>query len=72
MDFDDTAKQSWDLIFNATSAGLQGHSPPLPKQVITRKTVVYDLQYGEAAAPFCGWAAKLGAQKILTGWGTVI
>lgn len=72
MDFGDTARGPWDLIINATSAGLHGHRPPLPEQAISSKTIAYDLQYGQAANPFCDWASKHGAQKTLTGWGMLV
>ena len=69
---DELNQTSWDLIINCTSAGLSTGKPELPDAAVTTKTVTYDLQYGDAAKPFCQWATQLGAAKVLTGWGMLV
>ncbi|MEM7283296.1 MAG: shikimate dehydrogenase [Pseudomonadota bacterium] len=63
---------SWDLIINTTAAGLNNQRPNLHESVINHETVVYDLQYGDAAKPLCVWAHELGAAKTLNGWGMLV
>ncbi|MBT8084822.1 MAG: shikimate dehydrogenase [Woeseia sp.] len=62
----------FDLIVNATSASLQGETPPYPKTAVSDKTVCYDLSYGLAPTPFSSWAARHGAARSLMGWGMLV
>jgi len=59
-------EQSYDLIINGTSAGLQGQLPPLPETLIAReaeqvKTACYDMMYGAKPTLFVQWAQQQGA-----------
>src|SRR6202042_1435727 len=36
----------YDLIINATSAGLQGEMPAMPAGLISEETICYDMAYG--------------------------
>ena len=62
----------YDLIINATSAGLHGDAPPYPSAAISEKTVCYDLSYGLNATPFSSWAAEHGAAQSVMGWGMLV
>lgn len=62
----------FDLIINATSAGLRGESPPYPAAAVTSGTVCYDLSYGLAPTPFSLWASKHGAARSIMGWGMLV
>jgi shikimate dehydrogenase len=62
----------YDLIINATSAGLQGDVPPYPEAAITEGTFCYDLSYGLNATPFSVWAREHGATKSVMGWGMLV
>ena len=62
----------YDLIINATSAGLQGDVPPYPEAAITEDTFCYDLSYGLNATPFSIWARDHGASKSVMGWGMLV
>lgn len=62
----------YDLIINATSAGLKGEIPPYPEEAIQPPTVCYDLSYGLKATPFSQWAAKHGAAQSVMGWGMLV
>ena len=60
-------EQSYDLIINGTSAGLQGQLPPLPETLIAReaeqvKTACYDMMYGAKPTLFVQWARQRGAE----------
>lgn len=63
---------SFDLILNATSAGLAGELPPIPPSVITNGTTCYDLSYGKADTPFVTWALEHRCPRVLQGWGMLV
>ena len=62
----------YDLIINATSAGLKGEVPPYPEEAVHPATTCYDLSYGASPTPFASWAARHGAAKSLMGWGMLV
>lgn len=62
----------YDLIINATSAGLKGEIPPYPAEAIQPATFCYDLSYSASPTPFSRWAAAHGAAKSVMGWGMLI
>ena len=72
LNFDETTKNRWDLIVNATSAGTTKSNLLIPPGAISPATVAYDLQYGDAAKPFVSWATNAGAKEALTGWGMLV
>ncbi|MCS5587532.1 MAG: shikimate dehydrogenase [Porticoccaceae bacterium] len=64
--FDMLGEQSFDLIINATSAGLQGQLPPLPDSLIASdqgaaQAACYDMMYGAEPTVFVNWARQRGA-----------
>ncbi len=62
----------YDLIINATSAGLKGESPPYPAAAISETTFCYDLSYGLSPTPFSVWARESGAAQSVMGWGMLV
>lgn len=70
--FENVPKRAFDLIINATSAGLEGESPPYPEAAVSAQTACYDLSYGYTPTPFCRWAKESGAERIFMGWGMLI
>lgn len=70
--FDELERESFDLIINATSAGLHGESPPFPTSIITPDVVCYDLSYAMRDTPFTAWAREHGAQQVHQGWGMLV
>jgi shikimate dehydrogenase len=64
--------EPYDLIINATSAGLKGAAPPYPAAALSEQTVCYDLSYGLNPTPFSTWAIENGASKALMGWGMLV
>jgi len=70
--FDELNELQFDLIINATSAGLSGESPPFPESIINADVVCYDLSYSMADTPFCAWARKHGAAEVHQGWGMLV
>lgn len=57
----DLAGERFDLVVNATSAGLSGEAPPLPAGLLEAGGVAYDMVYGRDT-PFLAWARSSGAR----------
>ena len=66
------ASAEYELVINATSAGLKGEAPPYPAAAITSDTFCYDLSYGLTPTPFSKWAASIGARRSVMGWGMLV
>jgi shikimate dehydrogenase len=62
----------YELVINATSAGLKGESPPYPMAAVGRRTLCYDLSYGAKPTPFTRWAREQGAGAAVMGWGMLV
>lgn len=62
----------YDLIINATSAGVKGEAPPYPTDAISDTTYCYDLSYGLSPTPFSVWAREAGARQSVMGWGMLV
>ncbi|ANX04264.1 shikimate dehydrogenase [Immundisolibacter cernigliae] len=62
----------FDLVLNATAAGLGGRAPDLPVAVFSPETVAYDLVYGPAAGPFLALARQAGAGACHDGLGMLV
>jgi len=65
-------EEKYDLIINATSAGVTGDAPPYPATAVSRSTLCYDLSYGLKPTPFSVWAREQGAEKSVMGWGMLV
>jgi shikimate dehydrogenase len=64
--------EPYDLIINATSAGVRGETPPYPESAVSENSFCYDLSYGVNATPFSQWAREHGAAKSVMGWGMLV
>ncbi|MCG8369243.1 MAG: shikimate dehydrogenase [Proteobacteria bacterium] len=64
--------RKYDLIVNATSAGVTGDAPPYPEAAVSGDTFCYDLAYGLKPTPFSEWARERGAAKSAMGWGMLV
>ena len=63
---------SYDLIINATSAGVLGTALNLPVSLVGARALCYDLSYGAAAGAFLAWASAAGAQQAHDGLGMLV
>jgi shikimate dehydrogenase len=70
--FSELRGPSYDLIINATAAGLQGEMPLIPAGVVGEETVCYDMAYGRGQTPFTLWAKSLRAARATKGWGMLV
>lgn len=64
--------RDFDLIINATSAGLSGEMPELPSSLLTERSCCYDLVYGAQPTPFMRWAAHHAAWAVSDGLGMLV
>jgi shikimate dehydrogenase len=64
--------QRFDLIINATSAGVSGQMPDLPDGCLNSRGWVYDLFYGQQPTAFCRWGEEQGATRVLDGLGMLV
>jgi shikimate dehydrogenase len=70
--FSELRGPAYDLIVNATSAGLQGEMPLLPAGIVGAATVCYDMSYSRGETPFTRWAKSLRAARASKGWGMLV
>ena len=63
---------SFDLVINATSAGVLGKPLDLPFGFVGNRATCYDLSYGKAAAGFLAWARVAEAKFIVDGLGMLL
>jgi shikimate dehydrogenase len=61
--YEELAGERFDLILNATSAGLAGEAPPLPPHVLKGARLAYDMVYGRDT-PFLAAARHAGVRAI--------
>jgi len=70
--FDELGSGSFDLVINATAAGLHGELPPLPVAILQRAQLCYDLIYGGRMTPFLSWAREHGVARCCDGAGMLV
>ena len=72
MTFADTEHLTFDVIINATSAGLSGASLPIANQTIKSSVVCYDMVYGREPTEFLKQAKNLDVPQIIDGLGMLV
>lgn len=70
--FADLSGSQFDLIINATAAGLSGEVPPLQPQILAPEACCYDMVYGDRPTAFVQWGLAHGAAKSLDGLGMLV
>jgi shikimate dehydrogenase len=66
------AGKTFDLIINATSAGLTAAVPTLPDDCLADGGWTYDMLYGDAPTAFQRWSLTHGAARALAGLGMLV
>lgn len=66
------AGEVFDIVINATAAGLQGEVPDLPQDVIGTGTCCYDMMYGSDPTVFIQYARTQGARCAFDGLGMLV
>lgn len=69
--YGDLAGESFDLVVNATSAGLTDAPLPLPRRLFSTGSLAYDMVYGRATA-FMRLAREDGADRTSDGLGMLV
>jgi shikimate dehydrogenase len=63
----------FDLVINATAAGLTGELPPLTPSALNRRdTLCYDMGYADQDTPFLQWSREHGAARSVMGLGMLV
>ncbi|MFV0477026.1 MAG: shikimate dehydrogenase [Parahaliea sp.] len=62
----------FDLVINASSAGLHGEMPGLPGALLTDHGCCYDMVYGSEPTVFMRWAAQHAAWAVSDGLGMLV
>jgi|SRR5882672_3320027 len=70
--FDEVGDDPFDLVINATAAGLTGSVPNIDGSAIASHTVCYDMSYSKSATPFVTWAIEQGCARAHKGWGMLV
>lgn len=70
--FEALAGQAFDLVINATAAGLAGEVPPLPESVFASGACAYDMMYGSEPTAFVRWSLARGCATALDGLGMLV
>ena len=65
----DLAGQTFDVVFNATSASLRAELPPVPASVFAHCGLAYELAYGKGLTPFLQLAQSAGVKQLADGVG---
>ena len=73
VDFEGLAAlPAFDLLVNASSAGLKGEPTPFPGSLVSADSVCYDMVYSRNDTPFVTWARQHGAGHAIQGWGMLV
>jgi len=67
-----TGDGRFDVVINATSAGLDDAETPLPDTCLRDARLAYDMVYGARATPFMQWASRLGCVQVSDGLGMLV
>ncbi len=67
----DALDMQYDVIINATSAGLQGAMPPIPEKVFGAGSLALDMVYADKPTAFMAFAAERGA-RTRDGFGMLV
>ena len=70
--YDLIGERQFDLVINASSAGLAGEMPDLPSTLLTERSCCYDMVYGAQPTPFMRWAAHHAAWAVADGLGMLV
>jgi shikimate dehydrogenase len=68
----DTLRDSFDIIINATAAGLEGNVPPLPDGIVGEHCLCYDMMYSSEPTAFVRYCVERKAAKAIDGLGMLV
>ncbi len=65
-------REQFDIVINATAAGLSGEVPELPGGIFAADALAYDMIYGAEETSFLAYARGLGAARLCDGIGMLV
>jgi shikimate dehydrogenase len=71
VEFGKLGNAQFDVVINATSAGLTGSEIPLPRSIFAPGALAYDMMYGRDT-PFMKYASEHGAAVVSDGLGMLV
>lgn len=63
---------AFDMLVNASAAGLKGEATPFPGSLVGPDSFCYDMVYSRNDTPFLAWAREHGAGHAAQGWGMLV
>lgn len=70
--FEDLHGRTFDLVINATAAGLSDAVPPIPATVFASDAWAYDMMYAAQPTAFMRWSLAHGASQACDGLGMLV
>ncbi len=70
--FADLEGRQFDVVINATAAGLEGGHPPFPASILSPEVICYDLSYAMTDTPFLSWCRAHHVKAAHQGWGMLV
>jgi shikimate dehydrogenase len=70
--FDEASNAHFDIIINATSAGLNGQKLPISDDLVNENSICYDMTYAKTLTPFLTMASNNQAKVIIDGLGMLV
>jgi shikimate dehydrogenase len=70
--FDNIDMRDFDVVINATAAGLLGQVPALATGVIGKHSICYDMMYGSEPTAFMQYALQKGCLQAFDGLGMLV
>ena len=70
--FEDLAGESFDIVINATSTGLNDQALPLPAGLFAPGALAYDMVYGKGLTAFMRQAQAAGVTRLADGLGMLV
>ncbi len=68
----DALHDDFDIVINATAAGLNGQVPPLPEGIIGKHSICYDMMYASEPTAFVRYCNERNAQQAIDGLGMLV
>ena len=73
VEMDAIPVQTYDLVINATSAGLSGHTAAVDDSILSLARACYDMQYAKGSdTPFIAYCKSLGLNNVSDGFGMLV
>jgi shikimate dehydrogenase len=70
--YGELAGRAFDVVIDATSAGVSGALPALPQGLFAPGSLAYTMTYGPGETPFCVFAREQGAGVVSDGLGMLL